>query len=94
VLARAKAMLAILEGEDGTGGQQRRQGPLAIQRTSALAQLSLFGKASSSVESDSAAPGPMEERSRQVRETLRSLDVNRLTPLEALQLLAKLQSML
>jgi DNA mismatch repair protein MutS len=71
VLARAKAILASLEGERAAVAPANRR---------ADPQLDLFRPASGS-----------DERPHEVVETLRALDIDRLTPLDALQLLARLK---
>jgi len=76
VLARAKALLAILERKD-EGGSERRA------KAGKAPQLSLFGERSA------------ESRSQvELVETLRALDLDRLTGLEALSLLQRLKSKL
>jgi len=76
VLARAKALLVILERKD-EGGTERRA------KAGQAPQLSLFGERSA------------ESRSQvELVETLRALDLDRLTGLEALSLLQRLKSKL
>jgi len=77
VLARARAILASLEGERGPA-----VGPSQQQRPSP--QLDLFSQKTT----------PVHESTRSVLDTLRAVDIDRLTPLEALQLMAKLKAML
>ena len=80
VLARAKAMLTSLEsGSALGGGRPGGRGP-----SPGTAQLDLFAPAD--------AEGARE--SAEVLGTLRALDVDRLTPLDALQLIAKLKGIL
>jgi DNA mismatch repair protein MutS len=77
VIARAREILAVLEGEHlagtGTGPSARTTGQTRSRRTEAPDQLGLFA----------AAPNPVVEK-------LRRLDVNALTPLDALNLLSGL----
>jgi DNA mismatch repair protein MutS len=68
VISRARAILALLEGEHLGGGGDTRRGP-PVQPTD---QLALFG----------AAPNPIVDR-------LAEVDVNSLTPLDALTTLAR-----
>jgi hypothetical protein len=76
VLARARALLVILERKDD-GGVERRS------KAGKAPQLSLFGERSA------------ESRSQvELVETLRALDLDRLTGLEALSLLQRLKSKL
>ena len=89
VLARAQALLSGFEGQSleaqNVAGEKNPSLPRAArgrgrQRTS---QLSLFGK----------DPGP-EDKGSEVLHTLRAVNVERLSPLEALQLLVKLKKRL
>jgi DNA mismatch repair protein MutS len=81
VLARAKAMLATLEsGTELPGG---RHAHLRGRSAAGTAQLDLFG-----------APAPAAPTHAPVLDTLKAVDVDRLTPLDALQLVAKLKGML
>jgi DNA mismatch repair protein MutS len=76
VLARARALLVILERKDDGGGERRA-------KVGKAPQLSLFGERSA------------ESRSQiELVETLRALDLDRLTGLEALSLLQRLKSKL
>ena len=76
VLARARALLVLLERKDD-GGTERRV------KAGKAPQLSLFGERSA------------ESRSQiELVETLRALDLDRLTGLEALSLLQRLKSKL
>ena len=79
VLARARAILAGLEGTAVEEASPRRK----PKRRTNTRQLDLFGGAS--VESAADPAG------REVLDTLRAVDVERLSPLEALTLLAKLK---
>jgi DNA mismatch repair protein MutS len=79
VLARSRAVLATLEGT-GAGGGQPRVKPRPGRRQTTPDQLSLF-----------AEPEQQSQAQREVMETLRALNVDRLTPLDALQLLARLK---
>jgi DNA mismatch repair protein MutS len=80
VLARARALLAELE----RGAALPSGAPSTLRaRTRGRPQLDLF---------DAAAPSAAPEPS-PVLETLRAVDVDRLTPLEALQLVASLKKM-
>jgi len=76
VLARARAILATLEG-------QGHKATLTKGSAVASDQLSLFAPP------DGASPAE-----REVLATLRALDVDRMTGLEALQLVARLQGKL
>jgi DNA mismatch repair protein MutS len=82
VLARARAVLATLESGGAAPAAGAKGLPHGAQRAND-AQLDLFapGGAAARVESE-------------IVETLRGLDVDRLTPLEALQLLARLKQRL
>jgi DNA mismatch repair protein MutS len=77
VLARARAVLSDLERGDVL--PSGAPSPLRARRTQARNQLGLF-------ETPAERPHP-------VLETIRSVDVDRLTPLEALQLVANLKKM-
>ncbi len=80
VLARARAVLGALESGQGATGEPELN-PKAVRRPRGNpSQLSLF----SPVESET-------PEHREVIETLKSVDVERLTPLDALQLLARLK---
>jgi DNA mismatch repair protein MutS len=79
VLARAKAILGTLEAGAALPGGKHAS--LRARSKAGTAQLDLFVPA-----------GKAEERS-PVLETLRALEVDRLTPIEALSLLAKLKGM-
>jgi DNA mismatch repair protein MutS len=82
VLARAKAILATLEaGASLPGG---RHASLRARSKAGTTQLDLFG----------GSKAPEDERVGPVVETLKAVDVERLTPLEALSLVAKLKGML
>jgi DNA mismatch repair protein MutS len=82
VLARAKAILAMLEaGAALPGGRHATLGGLPRAGT---AQLDLFA----------AEPSRSRDEGGPVLQTLRAVDVERLTPLEALTLMAKLKAML
>lgn len=74
VIARARALLKLLEGEQIVAALSGKAGIAARAPRAVPDQLGLFG---------SAFPHPVVER-------LRALDVNTLTPLEALTLLARL----
>jgi DNA mismatch repair protein MutS len=80
VLARAKAILATLEAGAALPGG--RHASLRGRSKAGTAQLDLFG------------PKPGAEAGGPVVETLKAVDVERLTPLEALALVAKLKGML
>jgi DNA mismatch repair protein MutS len=79
VLARAKALLAALEAGSGVGGSAERSGRAG---GAGRAQLDLFSAA------------PADKAAQPVLDTLRAVDVDRLTPLDALQLVAKLKTLL
>jgi DNA mismatch repair protein MutS len=79
VLARAKAILSTLEAGAALPGG--RHASLRGRNKAGAAQLDLF------------APKPAADAGGPVIETLRAVDVERLTPLEALTLLAKLKSL-
>jgi DNA mismatch repair protein MutS len=83
VLARARAVLFTLESEaqGGDAGSPHKARP-ARQRAAAPGQLELFSRS---------APSPQQ---REILETLREVDVDRLTPLQALELLAQLKKRL
>ena len=81
VLARAKAILAMLEAGAALPGG--RHASLRGRSKAGTAQLDLFGGKPAS--SDDGSP---------VLETLKAVEVERLTPLEALTLVAKLKGML
>jgi DNA mismatch repair protein MutS len=78
VLARAKAILTSLEG--GAALPSGRHANLRGRSEKGAAQLDLFVRA------------PSDDHG--VQETLKAVDVDRLTPLEALSLVAKLKSLL
>ncbi len=82
VLARARAVLATLEGGERHSGEPAPKAHPGGRRAAGTAQLDLFA-------TPAATPSQQE-----ILETLRVLDVDRLTPLEALQLLAKLKARL
>jgi DNA mismatch repair protein MutS len=82
VLARAKAILGSLES--GAALPSGRPATLRGRSKGGAAQLDLFVPAAAAAPP---APSPVEG-------TLRAVDVDRLTPLEALQLVAKLKAML
>jgi DNA mismatch repair protein MutS len=82
VLARARAMLVILERKDEGGNERRAQAGKAGKAGKAP-QLSLFGERSAESKSQL-----------ELVETLRALDLDRLTGLEALSLLQRLKSKL
>ena len=79
VLARAKAILGTLEAGAALPGG--RHASLRARAKGGGAQLDLFG--------GKAAP----DASAPVIDTLKAVDVDRLTPFEALQLVAKLKGM-
>jgi DNA mismatch repair protein MutS len=81
VLARAKGLLATLEA--GAALPTGKPATLRGRSRAGLAQLDLF-----------AAPVPVEAQASPVIDTLRAVDVERLTPLDALGLVAKLKAML
>jgi DNA mismatch repair protein MutS len=78
VLARARAVLSDLERGDVL--PSGAPSPLRARRTQARNQLGLFD-------------APAAERPHPALETIRNVDVDRLTPLEALQLVANLKKM-
>ena len=80
VLARAKAILATLEAGAALPGG--KHATLRSRSKAGAAQLDLF------------APPAAAGVASPVVETLKAIEVDRLTPLEALQLIAKLKSML
>jgi DNA mismatch repair protein MutS len=80
VLARAKAILASLEA--GAALPTGKPASLRGRSRAGTPQLDLF------------APPAKADPPSPVLETLRALDVNRLSPMEALQLVAKLKSLL
>jgi DNA mismatch repair protein MutS len=80
VLARARAILASLEGGAALPGGSAAS--LRRRDKAGRSQLDLFH-----------ASAPRDEEKHPVLETLRNLDPNRLTPIEALALLAKLKGM-
>ncbi len=80
VLARAKAILSTLEA--GAALPSGRHASLRGRNRAGQAQLDLFAPAA-----------PKNEAPPAVVETLRAVDTNRITPMEALQLLSKLKSM-
>jgi DNA mismatch repair protein MutS len=83
VLARAKAVLSTLESEaQGSDAGSPHKARPARQRAIAPGQLELF-----------LPPMPSPEQ-REILETLREVDVDRLTPLQALELLAQLKKRL
>lgn len=82
VLARAKAMLAALESGSALPGG--RFATLRGRSRSGSVQLDLFGP----------APAPEPEAPNPAIELLRATDPDRLTPMEALQLIAKLRAMI
>jgi DNA mismatch repair protein MutS len=81
VLARAKAILATLEA--GGALPSGKHASLRGRSKTGSVQLDLFAPAP--VKNDGSTP---------VIETLKAVEVDRLTPLEALQLVAKLKGML
>jgi DNA mismatch repair protein MutS len=82
VLARARAVLSTLEtGESSARGPGAKGSPSSA-RKDRNAQLDLF------------SPVKASNTERELLETLRNVDVNRLTPLEALELLAQLKQRL
>jgi DNA mismatch repair protein MutS len=83
VLARARAVLCTLESEaqGGDAGSPHKARP-ARQRAAAPGQLELFSRSAAS------------PQQREILETLREVDVDRLTPLQALELLAQLKKRL
>ena len=80
VLARAKAILASLEA--GAALPTGKPSSLRGRSKAGTPQLDLF------------APAAKTEASSPVLETLRAVDINRLSPMEALQLVAKLKGLL
>ncbi|HXX65832.1 MAG TPA: DNA mismatch repair protein MutS [Polyangiaceae bacterium] len=80
VLARARAVLAALE--QGSMGPDGGPPPMRIGPHAARSQLDLFG-----------GPAKRDSSPHPVLDTLRAVDVDRLTPLEALQLVATLKTM-
>jgi DNA mismatch repair protein MutS len=80
VLARTKAILASLEA--GAALPTGKPASLRGRSKAGTPQLDLF------------APPPKPEPTSPVLETLRALDINRLSPMEALQLIAKLKGLL
>jgi DNA mismatch repair protein MutS len=92
VLARARAILDDLERgstlPSGTYASLRKRGAPAKN------QLGLFGQTPDSrgALAETSGPGPGETKSPAL-ETLRAVDIDRLTPLEALQLIATLKTM-
>ena len=80
VLARAKAILASLEA--GAALPTGKPASLRGRSKAGTPQLDLF------------APPAKAEPTSPVLETLRALDINRLSPMEALQLIAKLKGLL
>jgi len=81
VLARARAILEGLEGGAALPGGKHAS--LRGRTKSGAAQLDLFQ-----------APAAVAPETSAVVDTLRAVDVNRLTPLDALQLVVKLQSLI
>jgi DNA mismatch repair protein MutS len=80
VLARSRAVLAMLEGGKlGAGGPAVK--PRPARRGSSPDQLSLF-----------AAPSQQTAGQSEVIDTLRCINVDRLTPIDALQLVARLKA--
>ncbi|HWL89475.1 MAG TPA: DNA mismatch repair protein MutS [Polyangiaceae bacterium] len=88
VLVRARTLLADLERgaplADVAGGTHAS---LRRHDRTPRPQLDLFGAGAAS--DDQRAPTPEEKMARELTETLRALDTDRLTPLEALQLVAE-----
>jgi DNA mismatch repair protein MutS len=82
VLARARALLASLEGERVENNEPIVRGK--AKRGRAGGQLGLWEQ----------SKAPPENDRHEVLETLRTVDVERLTPLEALQLIVKLKKRL
>jgi DNA mismatch repair protein MutS len=78
VLARSRALLEMLET-----GNTSPASPLPAKRARKAPQLDLFS-----------APDPSAGNDREVLDTLRSVDVERLTPLDALSLVARLKGRL
>jgi DNA mismatch repair protein MutS len=85
VLARAGAMLAALEAGEGPGAAPQRADHGSTSTREPDAQLDLFRRARSSGEPDAARHAACE--------ALRTVEPDRMTPLEALQLLVKLKAM-
>jgi DNA mismatch repair protein MutS len=84
VLARARAILADLErGATLPSGASPTR---ATREQKSVPQLDLFAKGGPP------PPSPEDEAARRIAGTLRAVDVDRLTPLEALQLVAALKS--
>ncbi|HVW25967.1 MAG TPA: DNA mismatch repair protein MutS [Polyangiaceae bacterium] len=79
VLARSRALLEMLE----SGGSASGAAPSPAKRTQKTPQLDLFG-----------ASGALAGNEREVLDTLRGVDVDRLTPLDALSLVARLKTRL
>jgi len=82
VLARAKAILSALE--TGAALPSGKHASVRGRTKAGSPQLDLFG----------AAPAPIAETPHPALELLKAVDIDRLTPLEALGLLAKLRSLL
>ena len=83
VLARARALLAALEGEGSLEAQPIARGKRRGSRSDH--QLGLFGAQE--------RERPVDDQ-KEVLDTLRAVDVERLSPLEALQLIVKLKKRL
>ena len=81
MLARAKAILATLEAGAALPGGKHAS--LRGRSKAGTTQLDLF-----------APPSKLPDAASPVLETLKAVEVDRLTPLEALQLVAKLKGML
>jgi DNA mismatch repair protein MutS len=93
VLARAQAVLAELEGGAALPGG--KPAPGRARRRAGQPQLGLFEAAAAApaVDSDAAERQASRPAKNPALETLRAVDVDRLTPLEALQLVASLKNM-
>ena len=96
VLARAKAILANLE----RGAQLPSGGHASLRGRSArgTVQLDIFGGAEATPSPDPLDPRALprsggNKRAHPAVETLKQVDVDRLTPMEALQLVAKLKGL-
>jgi DNA mismatch repair protein MutS len=82
VLARARALLDVLEAGGAKPGEGKVPGP-AAKKGRVAPQLDLF-----------VAPSSSNPKERDVLDTLRNTDVERMTPLDALSLVARLQTRL
>ena len=91
VLARARAMLAELER--GAALPSGAPSSLRARSRAGRSQLDLFDAASGPDGIEGAGGAPATSPPNPALETLRAVDVDRLTPLEALQLVASLKRM-